>query len=101
MPDRQNRTKKSYDGPKDAKKIYIADPGEESKPMYIATDLEPEEESELIKLLKEYKDVFAWSFKDLKGVDPIVCQHTIPMREDAKPSKSNTLTRIMTTLQQK
>ena len=57
--------------------------------MYIATDLEPEEESELIKLLKEYKDVFAWSFKDLKGVDPAVCQHTIPMREDAKPSKQH------------
>ena len=37
-------------------------------------------------MLKEYKDVFAWSYKDLKGVDPKVCQHTIPMREYAKPS---------------
>ena len=55
--------------------------------MYIATDLTSEEEHELIKLLKEYRDVFVWSFKDLKGVDPAVCEHTIPMREDAKPSK--------------
>ena len=87
LPDRQNEKNKSYDGPKDAKKIDIAEPGEESRPMYIATDLTSEEESELIKLLKEFRDVFAWSFKDLKGVDPAVCQHTIPMREDAKPSK--------------
>ena len=55
--------------------------------MYIATDLELEEETELIKLLKEYRDVFAWSFEDLKGVDPVVCQHTILMKQDAKPSK--------------
>lgn len=31
--------------------------------------------------------MFAWSFKDLKGVDPAIFQHTIPLREDAKPSK--------------
>ena len=87
LPDRQNEKNKSYDGPEDAKKIDIAEPGEESRPMYIATNLTSEEEQELIKLLKEYCDVFGWSFKDLKGVDPAVCQHTIPMREDAKPSK--------------
>ena len=92
MPDRQNRTKESYDGPEDAKKIDITKPGEEFKPMYIAANLEPEEESELIKLLKEYKDVFAWSFKDLKGVDLAICQHTISMREDAKPSKQRPYT---------
>ena len=65
-------------------KIDIAEIGEEFKAMYIATDLELEE---LIKFLREYKDVIAWSFKDLKGVDSAVCQHTIPMCEDAKPSK--------------
>ena len=37
-------------------------------------------------MFEEYKDVFAWEHKDLKGVDPKVCQHTIPMRDDAKPS---------------
>ena len=92
LPDRKNKINTSYDGPEDAKKIDIAEPGEESKPMYIATDLKPEEETELIKLLKEYRDVFAWSFKDLKGVDPAVCQHTIPMKEDAKPSKQRPYT---------
>lgn len=36
---------KSYDGPKDAKKIDLAEPGEESKPAYIATYLTLEERS--------------------------------------------------------
>ena len=44
-----------------------------------------EEEKELIQLLQEFRDVFAWSYKDLKGVDPSVCQHTIPMRDNTKP----------------
>ena len=53
----------------------------------IAIDLSPDEEELLVKTLREYKDVFAWSYKDLKGVDASICQHTIPMRDDAKPSK--------------
>lgn len=52
--------------------------------VYIATDLTPKEEDLLIKTLKEYRDVFAWSYKDLKGVDPKICKHTIPTRDDAK-----------------
>ena len=91
LPDQQNERNKSYDGPEDAKKIDIAEPGKESRPMYIATDLTPEEENELIKLLKEYRNVFSWSSKDLKGVDPAVCQHTIPMREDAKPKQTTVI----------
>ena len=31
--------------------------------------------------------MFAWLYKDLKGVDPAVCQHTIPLQDDAKPSR--------------
>ncbi|MCO5603086.1 hypothetical protein L7F22_057231 [Adiantum nelumboides] len=56
----------SYDGPEKAKKIDLAEPGEEPKPTYIATDLTEEEEQLLISTLKQYRDVFAWSYKDLK-----------------------------------
>ena len=45
-----------------------------------------EEEEKLIVSLREYKDVLTWSYKYFKGVDPKVFQHTIPMREDTKPS---------------
>ena len=46
----------------------------------------------MVKTLREYRDVFAWSYKDLKGVYPNICQHTIPMREDAKPNKQQPYT---------
>ena len=31
--------------------------------------------------------MFAWSYKDLKGVEPSIFRRTIPMHEDAKPRK--------------
>ncbi|MCO5613438.1 hypothetical protein L7F22_067714 [Adiantum nelumboides] len=51
-----------------------------------------EEEKLLVATLKEYKDVFAWSYKDLKGVDPSICQHTIPLQSDAKPNRQRPYT---------
>ena len=75
----------SYDGQEEAKKVDLAQLDEESKPVYVLADLSEEEEKELIWLLQEFRDVFAWSYKDLKGVDPSVCQYTIPIRDDAKP----------------
>ena len=64
----------SYDGPKDTKKVDLVSPGEEPKHMYIAVNLRcREEERKLIQLLLEFRDVFSWSYKDLKGLDPTVC----------------------------
>ena len=85
-------TWESYDGPEVAKQVDLAGPGEEPKPVWIATDLSQEEEELLVSTLKEYKDVFVWSSKDLKGVDPEVCQHTIPLKEVAKPRKQRPYT---------
>ena len=55
------------------------------KPVFVSMDLSKEEESDLITLLREYKDCFAWSYEDMKGVPPEVVQHTIPIRDDTKP----------------
>ena len=60
----------SYDGPENSKRVDLAKEGEEPRPVWIATELDPEEEKKLIETLKEYRDVFAWSYHDLKGVDP-------------------------------
>ena len=70
----------------------MADEGQEPRPAYIAMDLEPAEEELLIRTLKEYKDVFAWSYRDLKGVDLLICQHTIPMKDNLKPSRQRPYT---------
>ena len=85
--DKPTNLGESYDSPKEVKHIDLAQPSEEPKLVYIATNLQPLEEELLIETFKQYIDVFAWSYKDLKGVEPSVCKHTIPMREDAKPRK--------------
>jgi len=38
-----------------------------------------------IKLFREFKDVFAWTYEDLKTYDTKIIQHIIPLKEDAKP----------------
>ena len=48
-------------------------------------DLHPDEETSLIALLIEFRDVFAWSYVDMKGVPAEVVTHSIPMRTDARP----------------
>ena len=43
-----------------------------------------EEKVAFIKLFKEYKDVFAWSYEDLKTFDTQIMQHVNPIKEGAK-----------------
>ncbi|XP_077246003.1 uncharacterized protein LOC143885836 [Tasmannia lanceolata] len=53
----------------------------------IGKTLSPEERAELIKLLKECKEVFAWSSKDMPGLSEKIVQHHIPLYPEAKPKK--------------
>ena len=38
-----------------------------------------------MKLFREFKDVFAWTYEDLKTYDTKIIQNIIPLNEDAKP----------------
>jgi hypothetical protein len=38
-----------------------------------------------IKLFKEFKDVFAWTYDDLKNFDSNIIQHIIPMKPQTQP----------------
>ena len=55
----QPKLGESYDGPENSKKIDLAREGEEMRPVWIASNLEPEEERLLVETLKEHRDVFA------------------------------------------
>ena len=37
--------------------------------------------------MKEFYDVFAWTYDDLKVYDPDVIQHTIPVQKNVNPFK--------------
>lgn len=40
---------------------------------------------DLLSLLKEFKDIFAWDYSDMKIIDPSFYSHKINLKEDAKP----------------
>jgi hypothetical protein len=43
------------------------------------------ERETFMKLFKELKDVFVWTYEDLKTYDTKIIQHIITLKEDAKP----------------
>ncbi|KAL0317410.1 UNVERIFIED_CONTAM: Transposon Tf2-12 polyprotein [Sesamum angustifolium] len=48
---------------------------ENPRPIYISASLTQEEEGTYIALLHEFKYVFAWSYKEMSGLDPKVVVH--------------------------
>jgi hypothetical protein len=44
-----------------------------------------EERQAFIKLFKEYKDIFTWTYDDLKTYNTKIIQHVIPMKPQTKP----------------
>ena len=45
----------------------------------------PQEKIGFIQLFNEFKDIFSWTYDDLKTFDPNIMQHVIPMKQQAKP----------------
>ncbi|XP_072148512.1 uncharacterized protein [Setaria viridis] len=89
---------KTHNEPKrDKEKIKISADGETKRVLldgYIAdrfvtigANLDPEEERNLIEGLNKNKDIFAWSASDLKGVDREIIEHSLDIRQGARPKK--------------
>ena len=55
--------------------------------MKIGTTLSPATRKELIDLLQDYSDVFAWSYQDMTGLDTDIVVHRLPLREECMPVK--------------
>src|SRR3954465_15266084 len=53
------------------------DDGTTPKPIFIGEDLPPTEREDLIKLIREYIDVFAWNYEDMSGLDSQVATHRL------------------------
>jgi hypothetical protein len=49
--------------------------------------LTKEQRTKYTELLREFADVFAWTYEDLKTYDTSVIEHKIPLKEEARPSK--------------
>jgi hypothetical protein len=92
----EEKTEPYIEAKRDKEKIEIAANGE-TKKVYlddipdragtIGAHLSPEEEKELIQFLNRNKDVFAWSVKDLQGVDRDIIERTLKTDEKITPKK--------------
>ncbi|KAL0440371.1 UNVERIFIED_CONTAM: hypothetical protein Slati_2520100 [Sesamum latifolium] len=60
---------------------------EDPRPIYTSASLTQEEEEAYIMLLHEFKDVFAWSYKEMPGLDPKVAVHHLSVKKGARPVK--------------
>ena len=60
---------------------------EERREVKIGTTLSPIIRKKLIYLLREYSDVFAWSYQDMPSLDTDIVVHRLPLREECAPVK--------------
>uniref|UniRef100_A0A2N9ENL2 RNA-directed DNA polymerase n=1 Tax=Fagus sylvatica TaxID=28930 RepID=A0A2N9ENL2_FAGSY len=51
----------------------------------ISASLSIEERMHLVKLLKEYQDVFAWQYDEMPGIDPKLVAHSLNVEPDTRP----------------
>nr|GFA85113.1 reverse transcriptase domain-containing protein [Tanacetum cinerariifolium] len=60
--------------------------GENEKwPVIIVKDLNVNEKTALINVLKSRKKAIAWKLTDIRGIDPEFCSHKILLKEDFSP----------------
>ena len=85
--DRQDRHKNKKESIKigDYMEINIGT-DKDPKLIKIGKDTSEKERNNLINLIKEYRDVLAFSYDELKDYREDVFQHTIPLTEEAKGS---------------
>ncbi|WJX45412.1 hypothetical protein P8452_32294 [Trifolium repens] len=60
---------------------------EDKKEIKIGALLDENIKSRLIELLKEYVDVFAWSYQDMPGLDTNIVEHRLPLKPECPPVK--------------
>jgi len=66
--------------------VNLGDDGEE-KNVEIGAGVTKEMKLQLYTLLKDFKDIFAWSYKDMPGLDPEIVQHKLPLKPECHSIK--------------
>nr|XP_009587137.1 uncharacterized protein LOC104084886 [Nicotiana tomentosiformis] len=69
----------------DALKEVNLGTAQDSRPTYVSALLTADEENTYVELLKEYEDVFAWSYKEIPGLDPKVVVHHVTVKNGSRP----------------
>ena len=57
------------------------------RPTYVSAKLDPKYKQELINLLKEFKDCFAWEYYEMSSLDRSIVEHWLPIKPEYQPFK--------------
>ncbi|RDX93153.1 hypothetical protein CR513_24628, partial [Mucuna pruriens] len=57
--------------------------GKETKEIRISKLILPDFKQRLTELLREYEDIFAWSYRDMPGLDTAIVEHKLPLIPNA------------------
>ena len=68
------------------KKVNIST-DEDTRPIIVNVCLSPKQEKVYLDLLKEYRDVFAQTYKEMSGLDPKVVVHHLAVKKGVRPIK--------------
>jgi hypothetical protein len=66
--------------------IDIGD-GKTPRPTFVNKTLEADRSDEMIDLLKEYSDYFAWSYTEMPGLTRELVEHRLPIKPGFRPFK--------------
>ena len=61
---------------------------EDPQTVRVSAGLDEDFKHRLRELLLEFKDIFAWKYTDMKGIDPSFCQHPQDQLESRCSSSS-------------
>ena len=62
-------------------------PGDRPRPTYVSAKLDPEYMQELVNLLKECQDCFAWEYYEMPGLSRSIVKHRLPIKDGYRPFK--------------
>jgi hypothetical protein len=71
--------------------IDIGD-GKTPKPTFVNKTLETDPRNEMIGVLKEYSDCFAWNYTEMLGLSREIVEHRLPIKSGFRPFKQRART---------
>ena len=70
---------------KEIEMVNLANEGENEKLIKIGVNFPKDMKPKLIVLLKEFREIFAWSYQDMPGLDTEIAVHRIPVKPECPP----------------
>jgi hypothetical protein len=82
-----DREKRAIQPHQEAIELINLGTDEEKREIKIGALLEASVKEKVIDLLREYVDIFAWSYQDMPGLDPEIVEHRLLLKPECPPVK--------------